>query len=233
MATKRVLVLANSVKKGGRCVAGREVYGDADRFGPWIRPVSSAEEGTLSYKHYALAGGGAAGVLDVVEMVVVDESNDPGQPENWRLDENTAWQKVGSVETGRVVELTEAPAELWRHPGPTDRIPVAAQATRDPQSSLAVIQPRGLTIRLWREFNPWKGYEQKKTRARFRYRGETYDLSLTDPEFLARHRLAHPAEDQPATEVPAPCGDRCRLCVSLTPPLNGYHYKVVATVLEL
>jgi hypothetical protein len=33
--------------------------------------------------------------------------------------------------------------------------------------------------------------------------------------------------------VRPPYGDNCLLCVSLTPEFNGYHYKVVAAVLEL
>jgi hypothetical protein len=52
MTTKRILVLANSTKHHPmRCVAGREVLGEAGcitQWGGWVRPVSRHDEGALS-----------------------------------------------------------------------------------------------------------------------------------------------------------------------------------------
>ena len=40
---KRIVCLANSRKRGGRCVAGKELLADG-RAGGWIRPVSAARK---------------------------------------------------------------------------------------------------------------------------------------------------------------------------------------------
>ncbi len=233
MPTKRVIVLANSIKKQARCVAGREIVrADGNRLGDWIRPVSDSGEGELLSHHYHLDGGGSAQVLDIVDMELQAPKSDPGQPENWLIDETTSWKKVQSFPAAKIHMLEEEPGDLWLDGGASDRISIAAQSARSPQSSLAIVRPRNLRIRLWREFNPWKNYTQRKSHALFEYAGEAYDLSLTDPVFSARHCASHPAENEPAREFAPPCGDDCLLCISLTPPFNGEHYKVVATVLE-
>jgi len=58
-------------------------------------------------------------------------------------------------------------------------------------------------------------------------------MNVTDPVFTAKHCKTYPALGAKATIIRPPSGDRCLLCVSLTPEFMGYHYKVVATVLEL
>lgn len=48
---KRIIVLANSIKKGGRCVAGREVEGKEATVGNWVRPISDESEGESMSRH--------------------------------------------------------------------------------------------------------------------------------------------------------------------------------------
>ena len=50
MTTKMIVVLANSVKKSGRCLAGKEiVWTDGSwKVGNWIRPVASPDGGEIS-----------------------------------------------------------------------------------------------------------------------------------------------------------------------------------------
>lgn len=236
MPEKRVLILANSIKKGARCVAGREIIQDGGkaRLGGWIRPVSGSGEGELSSRHYALKQGGSASVLDVVDVPLKGQQSDPGQPENWLIDDSTQWSKVRTGTIDEVVDFAERPADLWlESTSHSDRIAVNAQADRSKPTSLVLIRPEGFHVRLSREHNPWKGYVQRKTRAVFRYAGQEYSLSMTDPIFDEQHCGKHPAESEGVRKVVPPCGDNCLLCVSLTPPLNEYHYKVVATVFAL
>lgn len=233
---RRVLILANSIKKSARCVAGREINKDAgtNRIGDWIRPVSNLSEGELLGQHYALSGGGAARVLDIVDMPLASRKDDPGQPENWLLAEGIQWTKVESLPASELALVRETPPDLWmERTDHSDRISIDAQSSRNPQSSLAVISPSGFHVRLWREFNPWKNYTQRKTRAVFTFAGHEYSLWVTDPLFSRDHCSNHPAENEGVRKVVPPCGDNCLLCISLTPPWIGYHYKVVATVLSL
>ena len=58
MEFKRILVLANSIKKSGRCVAGREVGGDGVCTDKWLRPISTDPDGTLMPKHRVVNTGG-------------------------------------------------------------------------------------------------------------------------------------------------------------------------------
>jgi hypothetical protein len=57
MPNKRIVVLANSVKKSARCVAGREAtLGESIKIGRWYRPISDEPEGELLPKHMTLVG---------------------------------------------------------------------------------------------------------------------------------------------------------------------------------
>ncbi len=98
---------------------------------------------------------------------------------------------------------------------------------------LVLIEPQNFRVRMWRELNPYEGYTQRKTRAIFEYNSQIYRLSITDPVFTRSYCTQHPPEGKPPLEIEPPSGDRCLFCVSLTPPFGDYHYKVVATVLEL
>ncbi len=42
MEFKRIIVLANSIKFGGRCVAGRIVGGGQQPAGEWVRPSAAS-----------------------------------------------------------------------------------------------------------------------------------------------------------------------------------------------
>ena len=234
--TKRIVALANSIKRGGWCVAGREILSGAaePRFGAWIRPVRSQSSGELSPQHCEVSREVPVVPLDIVDIPLLGPANDAGQPENWRIDERRRWSKTGAFPLRDVHFLTDSPLDLWRHHGErVDRIPVAAQAARQPQLSITLIQPQRLTFRLWRKYDKFKDHERLRTDAEFEYRDQRYLLNVTDPRLETRHHWQHPPRDAEPLEIRLPGGDNCRLCVSLTPPFEGYHYKVVACVLEL
>jgi hypothetical protein len=67
----------------------------------------------------------------------------------------------------------------------------------------------------------------------FTYAGTEYNLPITDPTMDSRYFQSFPALDQPPREIACRSPASCLLVVSLAPPFkDGYHYKVVATVLE-
>jgi len=87
MQTKTIVVLANSVKKSGRCLAGKEVSraGDDWKIGGWIRPVGSEAGGEVREYQMRLALGHDPELLEIVEIPVERACPLPDQPENWLI----------------------------------------------------------------------------------------------------------------------------------------------------
>lgn len=232
MPVKQIVVLANSIKKHARCIAGREVNDEG--LGAWIRPISDVGEGELHPNHYRLGDNRDPSVLDIVEIAFRGQRHDPGQPENWLIASESRWNKLGVYDASNLLAVEEHPDDLWVESNhKIDRISESAQAQRTNQHSLTVITPENLQFRLWREHNQYSDRIQKKSRACFRYLGQDYSLSLTDPIFSQQYCNNHPNIGEDVRVVHCPFGDHCLLCISLTPPFHGYHYKVVATVLRL
>lgn len=69
IATKKILCLANSRKRGGRCIAGRELLADSP--GPWIRPVSDREHEEVSEEERQFEDGSEPKVLDVIVVRLI------------------------------------------------------------------------------------------------------------------------------------------------------------------
>jgi hypothetical protein len=148
--------------------------------------------------------------------------------------QRSRWRLVESISDVGRTALQESPFDLWLVPGTRpDRISIDDQARRKPQSSLVVIQPENFRIKLWSDTPPWLDHIRRCTKALFTHAGTKYSLSVTDPVFTHRYCSKHPTEGVEALVFTPPNSDKCLICVSLTPPFRGYHYKVVATVLDL
>lgn len=97
---KTILVLANSIKKGGRCVAGleaEEVSPHKYKFGNWVRPVDADEdEGTIPNSRTILAGRRIK-TLDLVSIRFLQGEEDPFHPEDRVIDGNSKWEVIGRV----------------------------------------------------------------------------------------------------------------------------------------
>ncbi|MGD0464112.1 MAG: hypothetical protein ABSB74_16645 [Tepidisphaeraceae bacterium] len=70
-----------------------------------------------------------------------------------------------------------------------------------------------------------------RRRALFNYNGRPYEFSLTDP-VMDKYCSPFPKPEDGIKTVELDSAGNCLLCVSLTPPFNDYHYKIVATVIE-
>ncbi|MCK6483373.1 MAG: hypothetical protein HUU22_03560 [Phycisphaerae bacterium] len=234
MEFKRIIVLANSYKKTpGRCVAGRELAVD-HTVGAWLRPISELPEGELLPSHMKTADRSRIDVLDVIDVPVFAHAGDTIHPEDWRIDTSAQCVRRGRHPINRLRALAESPHELWMDPATRpDRATPNFLARRLHQQSLYLIRPSDFRVELRNEFNPFEGRNQQKRRACFTYREQQYSLGLTDPVFIQKYATRFPGPNRPAIIVRPRRGDDCLLCVSLTPIFNGYHYKVVATVLEL
>jgi len=232
MRTARIIVLANSYKKGGRCIAGRTLTDTS--LGSWLRPISDKSEGELQLQHMITSSGLPPFVLDVVDVPLDHYAEDKCHPEDWVIDVSIPWKKYKSFPRKNLPGLEEEPDNLWIDSATrSDRVTSNFLLKRRKHQSLYLIRPTDFHVKLTNDFNPFEGNNQKKRRACFTYRNRHYSLGLTDPVFIDNFAKKFPSPDKPATIVRPPYGDNCLICVSLTPVINGHHYKVVATVLEL
>ena len=227
---KRLLVLANSTRAGGHCIAGREVVGPGHPLGPWLRPVGRTGTDALRAGEWLYRSGRPVGVLDVADVYLTGPAAAPGQPENWRVGRRRPWAPARpAVTRPDLRSLEEHPADLWVEPGNrTDRVTAGRLAARPPGPSLAIVRPAGFRVVLSTESAT--GRPRPRRRCRFSYRGAPYDLGLTDPVLIAR--TAGECPGRLPAEVRLPGGDDLLVCVSLAGDYHGHHYKVVAAVFE-
>ena len=234
MISKRILVLANSTKHHPmRCVAGRElidVGGGKSRFGVWLRPVSSHDEGALNAGERRLADAADLKPLDIVQVPLSAAENNLLQPENWLIQPGQPWTKESSVDVQALLPLVEEPETLWLDPGQkSDRASGAFLQRLASIQSLHLIRPEAFHFHI--RSRVWEGYARKQQRGLFTYRGRHYDFALTDPLIGQKYFPDFPRTPEGYIQPADP--RRILLCVSLTPPFHDLHYKVIATVFEL
>ncbi len=232
---KKLVILANSAKHYPMtCVAGRELLVDEQHpsgvFGPWVRPISNHDEGALNWTERRLSDGKAPKPLDIVDLNLADNEGNALQPENWRIVLGDRWVDAGAVGIESIRNIEEKPDNLWwdEQAARSDQArPIFLQQLTD-LSSLYIIKPEHFRIEI--RAKVWDGKSKNRTHAIFDYRGRHYDLSLTDPLIGEKYypNLSQMAEGYIDLESKS-----VFLCVSLTPPFNNLHYKVVATVFEL
>jgi len=234
MISKRILVLANSTKHHPmRCVAGRELVdegGGKSGWGGWIRPVSAHDEGALNSGERCLTGAVDPKPLDVVRVALDAPENNPLQPENWLLHKGEVWTKDSVTDGQALLPLVEEPESLWLDPAQKSDRAGGAFLQRLPNlQSLYLIRPEAFHFHI--RSRVWDGYAKKQQRGLFNYKGRHYDFALTDPLIGQKYFPDYPrtAEGYIAPKDPR----QILLCVSLTPPFNELHYKVIATVLEV
>ena len=230
MLLKTILVLANSVKLGGRCIAGREVcleQGLLKPSGGWIRPVRPVYgqcQGELYPNDIRLPLGAAPKILDVVTIQFYKYCNDRGQPENWEIRIQTPWLLIGRAPKSVLEQVCEAPKALWPdNPQALDRISVRKQLAQANPSSLVMIRPRD--FRIYGTIDQHDERAPAKWRGVFRYNKKVYDLAITDDTFTQTAYRRFSIGD------PKPFGGDCMLCISLALPLRNYHYKLIASII--
>ena len=215
---KTMVVLANSKKHGGYCMAGKTLDA-AGRVGSWVRPVAGAAEDGLPLRRTVCSDGRQVAVLDVVAADWGPAVPALHQRENLMLGP-TALQRCGRVAWAHLPALADdASAGLWidGHSsgcGLNDRVPQGRLATVN--DSLKLVAVQGLV--LYRIL----GYEgQVKCRADFHVGTGRYNLALTDK--VAASWLTQTPRLQLADAY---------VCVSLAVPFrDGFAYKVAAAVI--
>jgi hypothetical protein len=213
------VILANSRKHNGRCIAGIELVGKAP--GDWIRPVSDRSGHEVNEWERNYEEGTDPQVLDVVSVPLLNEAPTGYQTENWLLNGEQYWIKEGRLAWEDLELLESDQVQLWSNEasdsyhGVNDRITSeVAAATGD---SLRLIRVDDLRI------NVVDGRYKRQVRANFTYLGARYDLGVTDP-LVAREYLAKVNGTYSIGEA--------YLAVSLGEEFDdGYCYKLVAAVI--
>ena len=223
MATTRIVCLANSRKLSGRCIAGRELVGD--RPGVWVRPVSAREHQEVSEYERQYENGSDPKLLDVMDVPLLEHCPQNYQQENWLLDPEYYWRKVGRRSWEDLAELSDIDGTLWRlgshtYNGTNDQISLR-QAAKE-TSSLKLVHVDEVCLHV---FAPGRAFNNSKRRvqARFRFCGIDYALWVTDPD-IERHYLAQLDGYYDLSE--------CYLTISLGEPFNEHCHKLVAAVIQ-
>ncbi len=163
-------------------------------------------------------------LLDVVEIPILRAQPKRHQTENFVIDATRRWIRKGRIEWNQLEMLRDCPTSLWVNSestvgGAYDRISRAEAVTVN--FSLLMIKPDDFKIEV--RSNPWRGTID--CRSAFRYNGQFYNLSVTDPAIRDRFQT-RPEGCYPLANV--------YLTVSLTEPYvrDEKCYKVVAGVME-
>ena len=221
--TKRIVCLANSRKLHGRCVAGVEL--PAGKEVRWIRPVSARENQEVSEYERQYQDGSDPTLLDIIDVPLLEHRPTDHQQENWVLDPQYYWDKVGVFERADLNKISERGGTLWRNgistsKGRNDRIPTD-QASAE-TNSLKLVHVDNLELRVFAPPTAF-GTSKRRVQARFRFDGSAYALWITDPhieqEFLAKADGVYSYGN-------------CFLTVSLGEPFDNFCYKLVAAVLK-
>lgn len=222
--TKTMIILANSRKLNGRCVAGKEL--DKGKVGPWIRPISIRPTGELSDRDRRYSDGKDPKLFDLVHVNFLEEKAHPHQNENHMIDDNIYWHRLGVASSNQVKACIDPiKGELWNNKsssynGRHDRV---AEKEAGGAGSLKFIEVGDLTIHVQVEGAAF-GNGRKKVRAEFSAAGHNYLLAVTDPGTESKYL----GRDEGVYDI-----GRVLLCISLGEPYQGFVYKLVAAMTPL
>ena len=225
---KTIIVLSNSRKFKGHCVAGKDIKEHS-----WIRPVSERVSEEVSEEEQKLANGSNSKLLDIISIsfkksILTEDRK--YQTENHLFDHAERWKKIGEWNWSDLDKIKDEPETLWINgcsssKGKNDRIP--ENEASNLKNSLFLIYTTQVEIKVRSFYNEKKQKKERKVRALFSYKRVDYDLRVTDPE---------------AEKMYFDDGNyilrNLYLCISLgepfnkIDPLNKFCYKLVAGIIK-
>jgi hypothetical protein len=227
--TKRIVVLANSLKRNHWCLAGKEIFERKGRWssGLWVRPTDPAFEGAITREVMLCNNGHVPQPFDIIDIPLVQSAKDPHHPEDWIVDTKRKWKYIGTFPPGDADALIDTPPQLWcsrTDPRVLDEGYVAKMLR---PASLYFIKPaNNLRIALFKEDN------RPRKRLLLRYADIEHEFDITDPRFEDNYLDGQRLNLSERNELTLQQDGRLYLCLSLTPPFHGAHYKIVATIWE-
>lgn len=207
MEIMRLIILTESSKFSGKCVAGVDVES-----GKWVRLVSNdvATHGAIVESDLYYEDGTKCEVLDIVDVPVIRACGDEIQPENVLLDTSVYMKYVGKASLADV--LAKHPVENRINILGNKYSYITAQRIGTVGYSLALVEVRNLKI--WQGENP---SGNPKTKADFTYQMDRYtQVPVTDPIFYS--------------VTNGTVFNRAILVVSIGTPYNEKYYKFVSRI---
>lgn len=213
--TIRFVCLANSIKEGGRCLAGIELNNNNEPIiginGPkWIRPICKTQHGKI-YTHWVTH----IKLLDIVEIESTGIPVKPSYQSENIFFKDEQLHVVGRFDRNGLDKLIDNRYYIfgnWGKALSTDEI-----VFLDHSLVLLHINEFHVTEKINPE-DPGK----KKIRLQFLYNETKYDFPVTDPVF------SHLYTNNPA--ILNVIGS-LYLCVSIGINFNGWYYKLIAGII--
>lgn len=221
---KRIVCLANSWKKGGRCIAGKELLKDG-RPSVWVRPVSDRESEAVDQSERQYRDGSEPAVLDVVDVPLLEARPRGHQQENWLLNPEYYWTREKRVTVGDLHRLVDPVEHLWIYGsesrnGLNNR--VSGTDVRCLAESLCLIEINDLVLDVYDESNSFSNAVRRRIYGGFRHGGTEYCLSVTDPVCEREY-----------TSIGYHEIGKCFLTISLGEEFkDGFCYKLIAAVIK-
>ena len=195
---REVAILTKSSKFGGFCVAGVDI-----NTGEWVRFVSNDERthGALSVFDITYENRKICKPLDIVSVDIVAPVSLSHQPENYLINSNEYWVKIGECTLSDVLAVHPAEIRPYIYGNTYPYVDSAKIASIG--YSLTLVHVSSLTISQTINSNG-----RPKTKASFIYNGKSYpDMSVTDPGFYSvqsgtRFANAHLVVSLPDAPVP-------------------------------
>lgn len=201
---KTVVILANSVKHGKHCVAGKCINTKQ-----WIRPVANdlgkeltKEEASYINKY----GKYVVKPKQKIQMNLLKQVPLVNQPENYLIDNNNNWEQKFKIDDFELEQYLDYPSTLW---GTSSNVSYNKVINNEIviEQSLYLVKVDNLKLYL---------NSSSKRRAKFNYNNTIYDLPVTDPQF--DNILSNKLELLGI------------LCLSLGECFHNNCYKIVATI---
>ncbi len=217
-STREIIILANSAKKGGHCVAGKDIC-----TGEWIRPVSTINGGELSREQIILTTSTFSYQAKPLHKVIIAfHSHAPlsNQPENHLID-SSSWRPDFKFNRENLDQYLDTPEHLWMYSRNQDRVVARLfeHGLIPNHQSLSLIKVKSIVYNI-----VLNGSGQQRVKGTFNYNGREYTFSVTDPAYCQYKNgpLGHSFTEN----------DKY-LCLSLGEKFEatGDCYKLIASVL--
>lgn len=201
--TNTVVILANSVKHGKHCVAGKCINSKK-----WIRPVSNMDGKELNNNQASYSnkyGTFIVKPMQKIEMNLGKHVPLVNQPDNYVISD-TRWNQRYKIENSELEYFLDHPKTLWGSRSKVSYQEIINGNLKIDQS-LYLVKVENLTLYV-NDYN--------KRRASFTYNNIAYELPVTDPMF---DKII--SNNQQLSGI---------LCISLGECFNDNCYKIVATI---